>query len=792
MRSQRRRAADPVSRAAICLVLAAAPAAHAQDHDAPPLKGALLGEGADLYLDVLVNGRAVGLVAAFRMAAGGALSIAPDELAELGLKTDPAALDSDGRVALARLPGVSAAYDAAAQQVRLTAEPHALLPHVVKAGAPRIIAPEAAADAGAVLNYTLYAAGGRSDRWRFEGVSGLLEGRVFGAFGMISGTVLGRSSGPGRRWRRLETMWSWSDPEGPTTYAAGDVVTGALAWTRPVRLGGVQVRRNFGLRPDLVTHPTADLRGSADVPSTVEVYVDGARRLSAEVPAGPFEVSDLPLTTGAGTARVVVRDALGREVVSEAPFYASSNMLAEGLFDLSAEIGVARRDFGGETDSYDTRLFASGSLRYGVSDALTLEAHGEGGGGLVMGGGGFVARLGSLGALSLAAAASRYAGETGTRLQASIEMAVGDARVFALTQRSSDDFADIASVSALEGNAAPPRALDQIALSLPEPWEGAALTLSYTRLARAGEAEAQIASASFSQDLPGAALVFVSGFANVGDDGYGLFAGVSVPLNAETSLGANVSVDARRASAAAEIIRAERGEPGGFGWRVQVGEDVQAARASYRADFSRLEASVWHGADGMHATAQAEGALVLTGGGLFVSPRIDDAFAVVDTGVPGVGVSLENRPVGKTDSSGLLLVPGLRAYETNRLTIDPDDLPPGADVATLARDAAPRDRAGAYVDFAVSANPAAALVTLVTPGGGYVAPGSAAVLAATGQRFAVGYDGQTYVKGLAAQNRLVVTSPDGGVCVAAFPFAAEDGAQVRTGDVTCAPEEGGS
>jgi len=88
---------------------------------------------------------------------------------------------------------------------------------------------------------------------------------------------------------------------------------------------------------------------------------------------------------------------------------------------------------------------------------------------------------------------------------------------------------------------------------------------------------------------------------------------------------------------------------------------------------------------------------VLTGGGLFVSPRIDDAFAVVDTGVPGVGVSLENRPVGKTDSSGLLMVPGLRAYETNRLTIDPDDLPPGADVATLARDTAPRNRHRARV-----------------------------------------------------------------------------------------------
>lgn len=787
MPSQRRRAAEAISSAAVCLGLAVAPVAHAAASDAPALKGALLGEGADLYLEVLVNGRAVGLVAAFRMSADGALSIAREELEEVGLKADPDALDAQGQVALARLRGVSAAYDAALQQIRFTAAAEALLPHVVEAE-PRLVAPPPSADTGAVLNYTLYAAGGRSDGWRFEGVSGLLEGRVFGAFGMVSGAVLGRSAGPGRRWRRLDTVWSWSDPEGPTTYSAGDVVTRGLAWTRPVRLGGLQVRRNFALRPDLVTHPTAELRGSADVPSTVEVYVDGARRVSAEVPAGPFEVNNLPLTTGAGTARVVVRDALGREVVSETPFYASSAMLAEGLFDLSAEIGVARRDFGGEADSYDTRLFASGSLRYGVSDDLTLEAHGEGGGGLIMGGAGFVTRLGALGALSLAAAASRYAGKTGTRVQASLEMAIGGARVFALTQRSSDMFADIASVSALEGNAAPPRALDQIALSLPEPWEGAALTLSYTRLARAGEVDAEIASASFSQDLPGSAALFVSAFADLGRDGYGLFAGVTVPLNADTSIGANVSADARRTTAAAEIIRAERGEPGSYGWAVRAGEDVQAARASYRADFARVEGSVWNGADGFHATAQAEGAVVMTGGGVFVSPRIDDAFAVVAAGAPGVDVLLENRPVGTTDSDGLLLVPGLRAYEANRLAIDPDDLPVGADVASIVREVAPPDRAGAHVDFGVTAAPAAALVSLQRPDGTFVPPGSAAVLAATGVRFAVGYEGQTYVKGLAAENRLVVTAPDGAVCVAAFPFAPAEGAQVQAGAVRCMPE----
>jgi len=111
---------------------------------------------------------------------------------------------------------------------------------------------------------------------------------------------------------------------------------------------------------------------------------------------------------------------------------------------------------------------------------------------------------------------------------------------------------------------------------------------------------------------------------------------------------------------------------------------------------------------------------------------------------------------------------------------------------SAASPAQPPDRAGAHVDFHVTAAPAAALVTLRTPGGAFVAPGSAAVLAATGARFAVGYEGQAYVKGLAAENRLVVTDPDGDVCVAVFPFAPSEGGQVQTEAVLCAPAEGAS
>ena len=72
--------------------------------------------------------------------------------------------------------------------------------------------------------------------------------------------------------KRLNTTWSYSDPERLITYRAGDFVSGGLPWTRPVFLGGMQVQRNFTLRPDLVTLPVPILSGHCGGPSTLEVY----------------------------------------------------------------------------------------------------------------------------------------------------------------------------------------------------------------------------------------------------------------------------------------------------------------------------------------------------------------------------------------------------------------------------------------------------------------------------------------------------------------------------------------
>ena len=86
-----------------------------------------------------------------------------------------------------------------------------------------------------------------------------------------------------------------------------------------MRVGGLQVSRNFAIRPDLVTYPLPQFAGQAAIPSTVDLYIDNFRTQSASVNPGPFVIDNGPRINGAGQATVVTTDALGRRSAPQSP-----------------------------------------------------------------------------------------------------------------------------------------------------------------------------------------------------------------------------------------------------------------------------------------------------------------------------------------------------------------------------------------------------------------------------------------------------------------------------------------
>lgn len=755
-----------------------------------------------------VNGAPTGLVAAFRDAEG-LLTADPGELRQVGILPVDAAKMPDGRIRIDRLPRVSYAYDEKAQRIDFTASDAERAASIIDTHGARSVldasrepAPALQSGYGALLNYSLFAATPDAEFrrfMRFEGVSGSFEGRMFSPFGVLSQTFVASTDRDDvYDSTRLDTTWSYSDPDALRTLRAGDLITGGLDWTRPTRLAGLQVQKNFQLRSDLVTLPIPAISGSAAVPSTVDVYLNGTRRFSKDVAAGPFDLVNLPVVTGAGTARVVVRDSAGQEKVSESTFFASSRLLAPGLLDYSGELGFGRQFFGARSNAYDDRPMGSATVRYGMAPWLTGEAHLEGGTEIANGGIGAVVAVGTLGTVSGSAAGSRTKdGRQGLQVSASTEFDVGEVTVRGRVQRTFDDYQDIASVidaSARSGDGLfplggrPPKAIDQVSVSLPLVIDPSSVNLSFTRVETFDEEALSVVGVSYSRSVMNRGTVYLSGFKALEGGGFGIHAGLSVPIGRDYASSISGSGGADGASLAATLSKRGGEEVGDYSWQIRDSEGERPRRSAhgeYRASFAEFGAGLAQSGDRVRATAQMDGALVAAGGGVFLSTPVEDAFAIVDVGAPNVEVEHENRPVGRTGADGRLLLPRLRAFEKNRISIDPRDLPLDTRLDKTREIVVPADRAGVVVRFDAGTSGTSALVTFRDEAGAYLPLGATGRVSEGGEPFVVGYDGQAFVVGLASTNRIVVEGAEGGACVAEFAYAAEGGAQIAIPNAVC-------
>src|SRR5436305_422318 len=121
----------------------------------------------------------------------------------------------------------------------------------------------------------------------FSGASATFDARFFSPYGTLSQSAILQSSLNERfAALRLNTTYTYSDYETMRTYRAGDTINGGMAWTRPIRIGGLQVQRSFGLRPDLVTLPLPAARGTANASAAI-----AARTGSFGVASAAFSAS---------------------------------------------------------------------------------------------------------------------------------------------------------------------------------------------------------------------------------------------------------------------------------------------------------------------------------------------------------------------------------------------------------------------------------------------------------------------------------------------------------------------
>lgn len=399
-----------------------------------------------LQLAVIINQRPNGEVGEF-LVRGGQLFARADELQKLGFQVPKGIATAGDLIPLDGSPGLSARIDQSTQSLYVTADPQWLQPTLL-GPVPAAGGYAIESSPGATLNYDVVGTSADGNTV----ASGALDFRAFSRLGVLSSGLLFHTGPTFDRQQdalsavRLDTTYVYSDPNSLRRYRLGDFIQGGLPWTRPIRMGGAQVNLDFSMRPDLITFPVPQISGSAAVPSTVDVLVNNSKVVSGSIAPGPFEVAQVPVMNGSGTVTTTVTDALGRQVVTQMPFYTSPALLSPKLQVYSGELGFARRNWG--TLSNDYADFAgSATYRRGISDYLTVEAHGEATKRLVMAGVGAVANLFNFAVANIAVAGSSHSGHSGVQLAAGIERVTPILSFGGSVIVADHHFADLAAVN---------------------------------------------------------------------------------------------------------------------------------------------------------------------------------------------------------------------------------------------------------------------------------------------------------------------------------------------------------
>lgn len=774
-----------------------------------------------LYLEVIVNGRSAGPVQRVDHRQGH-YYLPAGVLKDLGVKLDAPGPDP---VAIDRIPGVRVRLDNATQQLAVTVPTEWLPRQVVDMGAREQAPMPAASSTGVLVNYDAYL----NRQRRTTALSIWSEQRLFSPYGVLSstgtwrGTVQGQEGAGAPGFVRYDTQWRYNDPATMRKYVMGDLITDALADSSSVRMAGLQFGRNFATRPDLVTYPVPQFAGQAAVPTAVDLFINNYRMGTQQVGPGPFTLQSLPYINGAGTATVVTRDALGREVSQEVAFYVSNDLLRPGLSDFSASVGFLRRRYGVSAFDYGD-VAASGVFRRGLTAGWTATGWAQGAPGFAAGGVGSNVQLGVFGVLNATFAAShaaagkigrpqvdqwRTGGAYGTVFldspaqdvaasdynraaihggQWSLGYSYADQR-FSVGVRHTRRDEGFANLGLYRSAGRLARQEDQATASIALGRHGS-LGVGWFDMNYGPGQRTRLLNLSYGVALGHGVSLYTSANREIGAPGYSAQLSLSISLGGGAS--ANAAVTRDRDGRRSEQANYMKAAPlaGGIGWSLGASHSAASsvyrqAEINWRTSRFDLRGGVYGAADDLSQWAQLGGSVIAMDGALHVSRPVTDAFALVSTdGYADVPVSFENQLVGHTNASGHLLIPSVTSWYAAHFEIDPVNLPADVKVPVARTQTAIRDGSGLLLRFPVE-KLRAGLFSAVTPDGRPIAAGSRVL--ADGKDIAwVGRAGEVYMEAIPAVAALRVIPADGGpACqVALRPVPPQSGI-VRLGPLPC-------
>lgn len=743
------------------------------------------------YLTLSVNGQSDNLIVPVSVN-GDRYALDAAELTQRHVRL-PA--NASGQVEVNALPEVGVAYDDTLQQLKLTVPSDWLpLQNIDTGGAAGREHQQARSSPGLLFNYNLFYS---SPAREGDSLNTLLEQRFFSDYGTFSNSGLHVMKSPSNDsarasgYHRYDTYWRYSDSTRMISYQVGDLISNSLTWSQSARMAGLRIGRNFNLRPDIVTYPMLQYSGSAAVPSTMDLFINGFKTSSRELNAGPFSLTNTPYLNGAGEATIITTDAQGRQVSTTVPFYVSNSLLREGLSDFDLSLGVLRRTYGLRHDSYDADPAFSGFYRYGITNNVTLSTQAETVNDLYLLGTGADMTIGRWGTLSAAYSQSERDGR-GHQYVLGYSYYGGDFGVNVQHQRRNENYQDLSTY--ITPGILSKQSLQATVSSHLFGRGNGTVGIGYFDITSFNSSRTQLMNLSYTRQLWANTTVYLAVNKTLGASGYNAQLQFIIPFGESDTLDTGVQRNSQGDTLTTLGVTRPMPTQGGLGWNVaySAGSDpYHQGSLSWRGPYNQVQGGVYGSAGNQTQWGEASGSLIYMDGSLLPSNRINDAFIVVDTqGYPDVPVKYENQLVGYTNKQGRLLIPWVTSYYPAKVEIDPLVLPANAETPQIETRIAVKEGSGTLSAFPVytvrSAN-----IALRNTQGEPLRVGTWITDTFSGNTTISGYDGLVYFSHLSTFNRLTFTQEDGQRCRVEFPLPEEVPMMAQIGPLVCKPDNGG-
>ena len=551
----------------------------------------------------------------------------------------------------------------------------------------------------------------------FETYNGTTElGVNLGRFLLLDNRNYTNSTGQSHA-TRLQTQLIYDRPEELQRWTFGDAAAASGELGGSFNFAGIGVSKLYQINPYFVKQPLAGFSGAVALPSTVEIYANGARVQTQTLAPGNFNLQNLNFrgATGLSNLEYVIRDPFGREQRISSAYFFSDQLLARGLHEYSYNAGVMRRNYGVTNSDYGTAAF-SAFHRYGLTDTLTLGVNGDATAEHFNIGPRASLNTVRLGIVTAGLAVSHdndISSRRGAAGSLNHSYQSGAFSTSLLARRFSEDFSVLT-----EGlSTAKPKLQGAASVSYGSSQSGT-FSLGYsTQTAFGAVGDQHSTTLGYTRTLFGN-VSLVANVSRVVQDtrGYAAFIGLSFfPGN---GLSANLSHQKSATGDTLEQLQFAKTVPTGegLGYRVVTQRSTTAGTVSesvspfvqYNATHAILTAEGTDftnggaGGSGFYRLSVA-GAAAVVGDGVYFSRPVNDSYGVVKVEPPlaGVRVMRNNAAIGTTGASGAVFIPNLGSYQVNDVAIQPKDVPLDYTVTKAAQKVRPPLRAGVVAAFNV-------------------------------------------------------------------------------------------